>query len=90
MSVTRVAPLVERDRIEVVVLDCGGLLTAAARTVAAIGQLNPAVGVVLVADEAEAGLLNLPVLAKWGPFEDIYAAIEQAERDRGRRSRLVG
>jgi uncharacterized membrane protein (UPF0127 family)/CheY-like chemotaxis protein len=90
MTATRVAPLVERDRIEVVVLDCGGLLTDAARTVAAIGELNPAVGVVLVADEAEAGLHHLPVLAKWGPFEDVYAAIERAERDRGRRSRLVG
>jgi hypothetical protein len=81
---------VKRDQIDVVVVDAGEMLTAAARTVATIEELRPPVGVVLVADEAEIGLDHLPVLAKWGPFEDIFAAIEQAERDRGRRSRLVG
>jgi uncharacterized membrane protein (UPF0127 family)/CheY-like chemotaxis protein len=90
VSATRVVPLVERDRIDVVVLDTGALLTEAARTAAMIEALTPSVGVVLVAEEAEVGLDHLPVLAKWGAFEAIFEAIEQADRDRGRRSRLVG
>lgn len=85
-----VARLVERERADVVVVDAGALLTAAARTVATVMALSPPVGVVLVGDEAEGGLHNLPVLAKWGPFEDFYAAIEQADRGRSRRSTLVG
>jgi uncharacterized membrane protein (UPF0127 family)/CheY-like chemotaxis protein len=89
-AASRLATAVKRDQIDVVVVDAGEMLTAAARTVATIEELRPPVGVVLVADEAEIGLDHLPVLAKWGPFEDIFAAIEQAERDRGRRSRLVG
>ncbi len=89
-SAARVAALVERDRIDVVVLDAGALLTAAAHTVAMIDAMTPPVGVVLVADEAEEGLHNLPVLAKWGLFEEIFEAIQAADRDRGRRSRLVG
>jgi hypothetical protein len=30
------------------------------------------------------------VLAKWGPFEEFYAAIEKADQNRGLRSRIVG
>jgi uncharacterized membrane protein (UPF0127 family)/CheY-like chemotaxis protein len=85
-----VADLVARERTDVVVLDAGALLTAAARTVATVGAIEPPIGVVLVGDEAETGLQHMPVLAKWGPFEEFFAAIEQADRDRGRRSRLVG
>jgi hypothetical protein len=86
----RLDELVERDGIDVVVIDAGPMLTAAARTVAAVEALSPPVGVVLVADDAEAGLHEMTVLAKWGPFEEFFAAIEKADQSRGLRSRLVG
>jgi uncharacterized protein len=89
-NANRVAELIAREQPDVVVIDAGALLTAAARTVATVAALQPPVGVVLVDDEAETGLEHMPVLAKWGPFEAFFAAIEQADRDRGRRSRLVG
>jgi CheY-like chemotaxis protein len=89
-SANRVVELVAGQRADVVVIDAGALLTAAARTVAAVAALDPPVGVVLVADEAENGLQHMPVLAKWGPFEEFFAAIERAGQERGHRSRLVG
>lgn len=89
-ATARVPTRIEPGSVDVVVLDGGSMLTAAARTVAMIEALDPPVGVVLVADEAEQGLHHLPVLAKWGPFDEIYAAVENAERERGHRSRLVG
>lgn len=90
ITANRVEALVKRERVDVVVLDAGQLLTEAARTVARLEAMTPPVGVVLVADEAELGLNHLTVLAKWGPFEDIFAAIQRAERQRGHRSGLVG
>ena len=86
----RLPATVTQGAVDVVVLEAGSMLTAAARTVAMIEALDPPIGVVLVAEEAEQGLRHLPVLAKWGPFDDVYAAVEKADRDRGRRSRLVG
>jgi uncharacterized membrane protein (UPF0127 family)/CheY-like chemotaxis protein len=89
-SANRIVELIARERADVVVIDAGALLTAAARTVATVAAIEPPVGVVLVDDEAETGLEHMPVLAKWGSFEEFFAAIEQADRERGRRSRLVG
>ena len=89
-NANRVVELVAREGADVVVIDAGSLLTAAARTVATVTALVPPVGVVLVDDEAETGLLHMPVLAKWGPFEDFFAAVERADRDRGNRRTLVG
>ena len=86
----RATELVVRDGVDVVVLDAGSSLTAAAQTVAAIEALVPPVGVVLVADDAQGGLDHLRVLAKWGPFEQIAAAVDAAGRTRRQRSRLVG
>lgn len=85
-----VAQLAPRDRADVVVIDAGALLTAAARTADLVGSLVPPVGVVIVADEAESGLPHMPMLPKWGPIEDLVGAIEDADRARGLRSRLVG
>lgn len=86
----RVVEVVARERADVVVVDVGEELTSAARIAATVGALEPPVGVVLVDGEAENGLSNMPVLAKWGPFDELFAAIEQADRERGRGSRLVG
>jgi CheY-like chemotaxis protein len=86
-NASRVADLVARDGADVIVIDAGPLLTTA-RTVAAAQALRPPVGVVVVADEPESGLGDLPVLAKWGPFENIFGAIELADLDRRSWSRI--
>ncbi|MDX6642776.1 MAG: hypothetical protein QOD76_738, partial [Solirubrobacteraceae bacterium] len=75
---SRVVDLVVEKRADVVVIDAGVSLTAAARTVATVEALVPRVGVVVVADDAERSLTNRPVLDKWGPFESFFAAIERA------------
>jgi uncharacterized membrane protein (UPF0127 family) len=75
--------LVTRERADVVIIEAGRSLTAAARTAATLDRLIPPVGVVIVADEVEPGLINLPVLPKWGPFEQLFAAVERAYAERG-------
>jgi uncharacterized membrane protein (UPF0127 family) len=79
----RVAELVRRDEIDVVVIDSDGSRTAA-DTVTAIEELERPVGVVLV-QEGLSESYFWPVLEKWGPFESLFAAIETAERERTRR-----
>jgi uncharacterized membrane protein (UPF0127 family)/CheY-like chemotaxis protein len=78
-----VAELAEQDAADVVVLDAGQLLTAAARVVAQIEALNPRPGVVIVGEEPEGALSAMPVLPKWGSFEELYSAIEHARPNRG-------
>jgi uncharacterized membrane protein (UPF0127 family)/CheY-like chemotaxis protein len=78
-----VVELAEQDAADVVVLDAGQLLTAAARVVAQIETLDPPPGVVIVGEESEGALSAMPVLPKWGSFEDLYDAIERAGRGRG-------
>jgi uncharacterized protein len=86
----RVGELVDRERIEVVVIDTAHPLAAA--TVATVEELGRPIGVVLIADEAGAEEASSwsagrPVLAKWGPFEELVAAIERADQRRGTRVR---
>jgi hypothetical protein len=61
---------------DVVVLDAGSSLTATARDAAQIEALDPPVGVVVVGEEPQE--TAMPVLAKWGSFDDLYRAIERA------------
>jgi len=68
--------------VDVVVIDAGQS-PAVARTIAAVGALSQPVGIVIV-DEAPARLRRPPVLAKWGPFDDLFAAIESADQERGK------
>jgi uncharacterized membrane protein (UPF0127 family) len=75
---TRVAEMISRDRADVVVLDTG-TSPATAQAVAAVGALAQPVGMVIV-DESPGRDCRPPVLAKWGPFEDLFAAIERAGR----------
>jgi uncharacterized membrane protein (UPF0127 family)/CheY-like chemotaxis protein len=80
----RVAETISRDGADVVVIDAVGS-SATAQTVAAVGALAQPVGIVIV-DESPSRPKGSPVLAKWGPFEDLYAAIERADRGRGRQA----
>ena len=82
-QMTGVAELAEREGAEVVILDAGSSLTAAAYEAAQVEQLDPPVGVVVVGDEAANGLAAMPVLAKWGSFDGLYDAVEESRRKGG-------
>jgi uncharacterized membrane protein (UPF0127 family) len=78
-NVARVGEVIVREAVGVVVMD----VTGPGAEVAAEMQATLAgqVGVVLVADEEAAGA-GADVLAKWGPFGDLVAAIERADERR--------
>jgi hypothetical protein len=79
-NASRVAELVARESAEVVLIDSDHEAGAAAA--ATVHRLARPVGVVLVADEARTPVDAPPVLPKWGPFEDLLAAIEEADTHR--------
>ena len=81
-----IAELASREGAEVVVLDAGVSLTDAARGAAQIETLDPPVGILVVAEEAEQSFSAMPVLPKWGSFEGLYRALEHARPVRIRRS----
>jgi hypothetical protein len=80
--ITNIAEQAQRESAEVVVLDAGASLSAAAREAAQIEALDPPVGIVVVGDETEGSLSALTVLPKWGSFDGLYGAIEHARRVR--------
>jgi CheY-like chemotaxis protein len=73
-----VAELATRTGAEVVVIDATPSLTATAHAAAKLQRLRPPVAIVAVANEPHERLSALPVLPKWGSFDALYAAIEQA------------
>jgi uncharacterized membrane protein (UPF0127 family) len=73
----RAAELITRDRTDVVVIDAGQS-PATTQAVAAVGALAQPVGIVVV-DDAPSGVQRPRVLAKWGPFEELFEAIERAD-----------
>jgi len=85
---TRVPELVTRDDVEVLVIDAERSPEEAESTAAAVGELPRSVGVVLVSDVGPFRGARASVLPKWGPFEDLFMAIERAdEKRRGREAR---
>jgi CheY-like chemotaxis protein len=75
-----VVALAARERIDVVIIDADASLTATARQAARLDALRPRVGVVAVSGDRRGQLRALPVVSKWGEFDDLYAAIDQAAR----------
>jgi uncharacterized membrane protein (UPF0127 family) len=75
---TQPVELARRERADVVVLDVGTSLTAAAHEVARFQALDPSIGLVIVGDEPQVQLAAMPVLAKWGSFEALLDAVEHA------------
>jgi hypothetical protein len=73
-----VAEVAVRERIDVVLFDASGSLTATARDAARLAVLDPPIGIVAVSEETQPGLATLPVLPKWTAFEEVFAAIERA------------
>jgi uncharacterized protein len=79
-NMSHLTELIARESADVVVIDRSESSTAA--TVAMVEQSAKRVGVVLVADEVRLGWQDQPTLAKWGPFADLLAAIERADKRR--------
>jgi uncharacterized membrane protein (UPF0127 family) len=67
---------------DVIVLDAGSSLTAAAQDAAAVSALVPDVGIVVVADRQLDDLSSMPVVSKWGPVDALIDAIEDAHQVR--------
>jgi uncharacterized membrane protein (UPF0127 family) len=78
----RLDELAARVRADVVVIDVDGSRSSA--TAHARAERLRGVGVVVVEEEPgrSTGPGELQALAKWGPFERLYAAIEAADGDR--------
>lgn len=77
-GVRDVAEAAAAHDVEVVLIDAGRGLAAAAEARARLEALRCRVGVVVVDDEGLPGLATLPVLPKWAPFEQLYEALEHA------------
>jgi DNA-binding NtrC family response regulator len=82
------AERVDRDGTEVVIIDVGQSLAAAARTTAALEALSRPVGIVVVGDEAQNKLRKLQGITKWGSFDRLFEAVKQSHDERGRRPLL--
>jgi hypothetical protein len=76
-NAARVTELIARESADVVLIDDSQ--SPAAATVATVAALERPVGIVLVAGEAGTAMPDLPVVAKWGPFGDLLAAIEATD-----------
>ena len=84
-----VSAVARRERAEVVVLDASASLTTAARDAARLAALEPPVGVVAVSADGHCGLTALPVVAKWGPFDALFVAIEHARTSLSRHDEVT-
>jgi hypothetical protein len=73
--------LIAHERLDVAVVDGAEQLRAIARDLA---QVVPPIGVVSVGDAEDVGLPGGPLLARWTRFEELFEAIEQADRARAR------
>ncbi|MBV9820222.1 MAG: response regulator transcription factor [Solirubrobacterales bacterium] len=81
VSVSRAGIRVDESaagEVDVVVIDASASLSLAAREVARLRARHPAVGIVAVSDDAAEGLSALPVIAKWGSFTSLMAAVDRA------------
>jgi CheY-like chemotaxis protein len=83
-SAGRLVELAGRERPDVVLVDVGGSAAAFRRAAGTIEALPRSVGVVVVADQAFAAPNGVPVLARWAPFPELFAAIQLAGRRRSR------
>jgi hypothetical protein len=82
-NLSGVMELLANSRVDVVVVDTGSSPTRAQRAVASVGSLAPPVGAVFVGEQPIYGPSEYPVVAKWGPFADLFNAIERASESRG-------
>jgi hypothetical protein len=72
---------------DVVLIDAGDSGSSATRAVEYAQALQASVGVVLVAGSECLDMQRAPFLGRWGPFPELYAAIQRAD---GRRRAGLG
>jgi hypothetical protein len=80
--VGRLVEPASREPADVVVIDGGASEITTTRALQIAEALSPSVGVVLVAGAPCAGSRGHRLVARWGPFPELFAAIEQADRER--------
>lgn len=76
------AELISRERIDVVVVDGPDRARALIGELAVMAELIPPVGVVCAGGTGDVGPTGEPVIEKWAPFDDLFAAIVHADRAR--------
>jgi uncharacterized membrane protein (UPF0127 family) len=81
-NLSGVVELLAHNRVDAVVVDTGSSPSGAQRALTTVRRLAP-VGVVLVGETLVYGPSEYPVVAKWGPFADLFEAIERASESRG-------
>jgi uncharacterized membrane protein (UPF0127 family) len=77
-----IAEVAARERIDVAVIDATASLVAATLEASGLQMARPMLGIVAVSDDPSPGLAAFPVLPRWGSFDSLCAAIEQARGDR--------
>jgi uncharacterized membrane protein (UPF0127 family) len=82
-SVSGVVELLAHNEVDVVVVDAGSSPTGAQRALSAVRSLARPVAVVLVDEKPLHGPSEYPVVEKWGPFADLFAAIERTGESGG-------
>jgi uncharacterized protein len=75
----------DRGSPDVVVIDADSSPLVAPFEAAHLQTFDPPVGVVVISGARSAAAPAVPVLAKWGPFEQLYTAITAARPARDRR-----
>jgi hypothetical protein len=80
--VGRLVEPASREPADVVVIDGGQSETTITRSIQIARALTSSVGVVLVAGAPCPDSHGLPLVARWGPFPELFAAIEQADSER--------
>jgi hypothetical protein len=73
----------KRETLDVVVIDMDSCPIPAPSEAANLKTFDPPVGVVVVSEARSAAVPTVPVLAKWGPFDQLYGAIKTARPARG-------
>lgn len=81
----QVGRLLEAGRVDVAVVDGVSLLREVTEEIARALPLAVPLAAVLALGEGEAAPEGIVTVAKWAPFDCIFAAVERADRRRSRR-----
>jgi uncharacterized membrane protein (UPF0127 family)/CheY-like chemotaxis protein len=76
-NMTKLVDLLAHNSVDVVVVDRNSSREGAYEAVRSVRSLAPLVGVVVVGEHPSQEPSEYPVIAKWGPFADLFAAIER-------------
>ena len=81
VSLDEIVALVDRQRADVVVIDATACAPGVGRIAAALYDVAPRVGVVVVSDEVGRSRHALPAVPKWGWATDLTRAVQTAYRE---------